>query len=168
MRTPVLILIVLLMIVPLTAGCTSQPPATAPTPATPAATQPAATATPAGPSLTGTTWKLGWYDDTKGVWSSVVQGSTITATFTEGGTITGSNGCSLYTTTYQIAGSMGGIYIRRPGVPTSTCSEPLGVMNQQSAYYTDLLWSEKYSIEDGQLRMYDKTGKRILQFDPMK
>jgi hypothetical protein len=40
-------------------------------------------------------------------------------------------------------------------------------MNQQSAYYTDLMWSEKFVIENGQLRMFDRTGKKILQFDPM-
>jgi len=169
MKKPVMILPVLLVLAVFFAGCTTQPgPATTPAPAaTPAATQPAGTPAVAARSLTGTAWKLGWYDDTKGVWSSVIQGSTIMATFTQGGTIDGSNGCTPYTTEYQLIGTSGAISIRRPAVPATTCSEPTGVMNQQSAYYTDLMWSEKFVIENNQLRMFDRTGKKILQFDSM-
>ncbi len=74
MKKPVMILPVLLVLAVFFAGCTTQPgPATTPAPAaTPAATQPAGTPAVAARSLTGTAWKLGWYDDTKGVRSSVI------------------------------------------------------------------------------------------------
>jgi heat shock protein HslJ len=150
-------------------GCTSSAPA----PATPVATQsaPAAAVTPvpaaaaAMPPITGTTWKLGWFDDTKGIWSKVAEGSTITATFGTDGKVIGSSGCSDYSTDYHL-GTDPKLWIRRPEVPTKICQAPTGVMKQESAYDTDLSWSEDYAITGNQLVMFDKTGKKILQFDP--
>ena len=46
------------------------------------------------------------------------------------------------------------------------CQTPSGVMSQESAYFTDLEWAETYSITNGQLLIFDKTNKTILQFDP--
>lgn len=169
MNKPYLALIACLLLAALLAGCTGEPATTAATPAPTTAvitTEPAATATTSGPPLAGTTWNLGWYDDTKGVWSSVVQGSTITATFSGDSVLSGSNGCTDYTTEYKLLAAPG-IWIRRPEVPDTYCSAPLGVGSQQSAYYTDLMNAESYTITGSQLLMFDRTGKKILQFDPL-
>jgi heat shock protein HslJ len=156
----------LLVLAVLVTGCTSQP---AQTPVTPAVTAaPTETvAIPAAPpaTLTSTTWKLGWFDDTKGVWSKVAEGSTITATFLNEGKVTGSGGCNGYSADYQL-GSTPRIWFRRPDVPDRLCQTPNGVMSQESAYFTDLEWAETYSITNGQLLIFDKTNKKILQFDP--
>lgn len=167
MENTTLLLPALLVLAVILTGCTGQPAAPTPS-ATPAASTgaAAAAATLAGPSLSGTVWKLGWYDDTKGVWSSVIQGSTITATFSPGGVVNGLDGCVEYTTEYKLL-QPPGIWFRRPAVPQTTCSKPTGVDNQQSAYFTDLMNSETYTISNSQLQMFDKTGKKILQFDPM-
>lgn len=161
--------VLVLLVAVLASGCSSSAPA----PVTPVATQaPAATitqapaaATTSVPTLTGTSWKLGWFDDTKGIWSKVAEGSTITASFGTDGKITGSSGCSDYSTDYHL-GTDPKLWIRRPEVPTKTCQTPTGVMKQESAYDTDLSWSEDYAITGNQLVMFDKTGKKILQFDP--
>lgn len=156
----------LLILAVLATGCTSQP---AQIPVTPAATAvPSQTVNiPATPpaTLTSTTWKLGWFDDTKGVWSKVAEGSTITATFLNEGKVTGSGGCNGYSADYQL-GSTPRIWFRRPDVPDRLCQTPNGVMSQESAYFTDLEWAETYSITNGQLLIFDKTNKKILQFDP--
>ncbi|MFA5266504.1 MAG: META domain-containing protein [Methanoregula sp.] len=157
----------LLILAVLVTGCTSQP---AQTPVTPAATAvPEQTVSiPATPpaTLTSTTWKLGWFDDTRGIWSKVAEGSTITATFLNEGKVTGSGGCNGYSSDYQL-GSTPRIWFRRPEVPQNhECQTPYGVMSQESAYFTDLEWAETYSITDGQLLIFDKTNKKILQFDP--
>jgi heat shock protein HslJ len=156
----------LLLLAVILTGCTSQP---AQTPATPAATTAVQTmvtplVTPP-PSLTSTTWKLGWFDDTKGVWSKVAEGSEITATFLNEGYVTGSGGCNGYSTDYQLA-QPAIIWIRRPVVPDRLCQTPLGVMNQEAAFFTDLSWAETYTITNGQLLIFDKTNEKILQFDP--
>jgi heat shock protein HslJ len=157
----------LLVLAVIVTGCTSQP---AQTPVTPAVTAvPAETvAIPATPpaTLTSTTWKLGWFDDTKGVWSKVAEGSTITATFLNEGKVTGSGGCNGYSSDYQL-GSTPRIWFRRPEVPQNhECQTPNGVMSQESYYFSDLQNAETYSITNGQLLIFDKTNKKILQFDP--
>jgi len=156
----------MLLLAVLVLGCTSQP---AQIPASPAATAVPVqtTAVPVTPplSLTSTTWKLGWYDDTNGVWSKVVEGSTITATFLNEGRVTGSGGCNGYSSDFQL-GADPHIYFGRPVVPDHLCQTPTGVMKQESAYFTDLGWAETYSITNGQLLIFDKENKKILQFDP--
>ena len=164
MKRLILILMGILAAAILLAGCTSQP---APAPATTAATQPPATTAapaPIAPTLTGITWNLGWFDDTKGVWSKVAEGSTVTATFFPEGQVTGSGGCNGYSTDYQLA-KESVIWIRRPVVPDHLCQSPNGVMSQESAYFTDLSWAENYSVINGQLLFYDRSGRKILQFD---
>lgn len=168
MKTLFVLCISLILAAVLITGCTSQPAAA---PATPAPTvemtaQPTAAPTlSASETLLGSEWKLGWYDDTKGVWSKIIEGSTITAKFSADGKVRGFSGCSEYITDFQLTDSPG-IWFRRPAVPEKVCQTPTGVMNQQSAYYTDLEWSDTFGIENGQLIFYDKSGKKILQFDP--
>lgn len=156
----------LLVLALLATGCTSQP---AQIPATPAATAaPTATASPAEvvpPTLAGTTWTLGWFDDTKGMWSKVAEGSTITATFLNEGKVTGSGGCNGYSADFHL-GDAPRIWIRRPVVPDRKCQTPNGVMSQESAYFTDLEWAETYSVTNNQLLIFNREGRKILQFDP--
>jgi heat shock protein HslJ len=155
----------LLILTVMIAGCTSQSNATAPS-ALPATPQPSvAQQAPAqSPQLIGTNWKLGWYDDTKGVWSSVIQGSSINAVFSSDEKINGAGGCNPYISGYHL-GEKPKIVIIRPAVPDSQCQSPTGVSSQESAYYTDLERADTYSITNGQLLIFDRTGKKILQFD---
>jgi heat shock protein HslJ len=158
----------LLVLALLVTGCTNQP---AQVPASPAATAAPVLTTAAIPvappaTLTSNTWKLGWFDDTKGVWSKVAEGSTITATFLNEGKVTGSGGCNGYSSDFQL-GTTPRIWFRRPEVPQNhLCQTPNGVMSQESAYFTDLEWAETYSITNNQLIMYNKANTKILQFDP--
>lgn len=148
-------------------GCTTQP---AQPPATTAATAVQTTITPLvtpPQTLTGATWNLAWFDDTKGVWSKVAEGSNVTATFFAEGRVTGSGGCNGYSTDYQL-GEPNRIWFRRPTVPDQhLCQTPVGVMSQESAFFTDLEWAETYSINDSQLLIFDKTNRKILQFEAL-
>lgn len=157
----------LLILAVMIAGCTSQSNATAPSQPPVTTQQPVAQQMPIqSPALKGTNWKLGWYDDTKGVWSSVIEGSTINAIFASDEKISGNGGCNAYITVYHI-GDTPKIVIRRPAVPDTQCQVPTGVSSQESAYYTDLERADSYSITNGQLFIFDNTGKKILQFDPL-
>lgn len=167
MKNRYLVLIGLLILAVMIAGCTSQtapsaPPTQPATPVQPPATQQA----PPAPQLVGTNWKLGWYDNTNGVWSPVISGSTINAVFSSDGTISGSGGCNPYVTVYHL-GIPPKISITRPAVSDTQCQAPTGVSSQESYYYTDLGWVDTYSITDGQLIFFDTQGKKILQFDPL-
>jgi len=157
----------LLLLAVFIAGCTSQPAQTpVSTTAVPASTVPPTAPAIAPPSLTSTSWNLGWFDDTKGVWSKVAEGSTITATFFNEGQVTGSGGCNGYSTRFQL-GNPSRIGFLRPVVPENhLCQTPNGVMSQESYYFTDLESAETYSITNGQLLIFDKANRKILQFDP--
>jgi heat shock protein HslJ len=168
MKVPFITCIGLLIIAVLLSGCTSQPAQTPASSAATAVTSEATTAIPATPQLTlsSTTWKLGWFDDTTGVWSKVAEGSTITATFFAEGQVTGSGGCNGYSARYEL-GNVSRIFFNRPEVPQNhLCQTPTGVMSQESYYFTDLQNAETYSITNSQLLFFDKTNRKILQFDP--
>ena len=154
----------LLILAVMISGCTSQSTATVPSPQPAVTQQSVAQQSLLSPVFIGTNWKLGWYDDTKGVWSSVIAGSTINAIFTSDEKVSGNGGCNQYITDYHL-GDTPKIWFRRPAVPDSTCQTPTGVSNQESEYYTDLEWADTYAIMNGQLLIFDKTGKKILQFD---
>lgn len=165
MKFSVLLCTGILILAVFLCGCTSQS-STAPAPQTSVvatAQQPAAAA---GPALIGTNWKLGWFDDTKGMWSKVAEGSTITAKFSADGKLAGFSGCNDYVTDYQLTETPN-VWIKHPAVPEKVCQTPVGVMSQESAYDTDLEWSKTYAITGGQLNFFDKTGKKILQFAPV-
>ena len=156
----------LLILAILSTGCTSQPTQTPVTPAVTAVPTTIAAPTEVVPAeIAGMTWKLAWFDDTKGMWSKVAEGSTITATFLNEGKVTGSGGCNGYSADFHL-GDAPRIWIRRPDVPDRVCQTPNGVMGQESYYFSDLQNAETYSITDGQLLMFDRAGKKILQFDP--
>jgi heat shock protein HslJ len=165
MKFSVLLCTGILILAVFLCGCTSQP-AAAPAPQTPVVAAQSQPTSAAGPALIGTNWKLGWFDDTKGMWSKVAEGSTITAKFSADGKLTGFSGCSDYVTDYQLTQTPK-VWIKRPAVPEKVCQTPVGVMSQESAYDTDLEWSTTYAITGGQLIFFDKTGKKILQFDPV-
>jgi len=158
----------LLLLAVLITGCTSKPaPVTATaTPAVTSADQLPPECIPVfvPATLTSKTWNLAWFDDTKGVWSRVAEGSTITATFFNEGKVTGSGGCHGYTTDFQL-GNESRIWIRRPTVSESLCQSPFGVMDQESAYFTDLERAETYNITNNQLLIFNSANRRILQFD---
>jgi heat shock protein HslJ len=123
-------------------------------------------ATSAHDAIVGKKWQLGWYDDTKGMWSKVADGSTITATFSPDFKLTGFSGCSDYATTYEFGEATNQILIKRPPVSTKTCQTPNGVMSQESEYFTDLEWAQTYTIQNNQLLLFNKDGRKIVQFDP--
>ena len=68
--------------------------------------------------------------------SSPLPGTTLTATFGDDGTLSGSSGCNRYTTTYTT--DQGAIEIAPPAGTKKLCPEPEGVMEQEAAYLAAL------------------------------
>ncbi len=155
---------VLILAFLLAGGCTSPP---APSPSTPVPTT--ATTVPEGPPvparflLTDTVWDLAWFDDTTGVWSKVADGSTVSATFFPDGIVNGTGGCNRYSTRYEL-GEAHHIYIVRPVVPDHLCQSPVGVMTQESEFFTDLARADSYVFNETGFQIFDNTGRKILEF----
>ena len=40
-------------------------------------------------------------------------------------------------------------------------------MSQESVYFTDLMAAETYSITNGQLLIFNKENRKVLQFEPL-
>lgn len=91
--------------------------------------------------------------------SSVLAGTEITATFTEG-TISGSGGCNDYNATYELDGvslSIGPI-----GATQKACGT--AVDNQEQAYFAALEATVSWAIEGNQLTLTDDQGQMLLAF----
>ena len=135
-QNAILFLIGGIILAVLLAGCTAplgtMPPAT--TPATPAPMTPVVIATEHSSPLSGT-WTLISALGGRGT-SNVLPGTTITATFAEDGTISGSGGCNNY-----VASCQSGVNTLSIGTlitTLKTCDSPAGIMNQEQIYLMNL------------------------------
>jgi heat shock protein HslJ len=158
-RNAMIILIGGVILGVLFAGCTvpqqAVPPTT--TPATPPLTTPAVTM----PSSLLGTWTLISALAATGA-SNVMPGTTITATFSEDGTVSGSAGCNNYVASYQAG--VNTLTIGQPATTRMYCDSPAGIMNQETIYLTDLQGAATYAVSGDQLTIYDTTGKTLLTY----
>ncbi|MCE5299089.1 MAG: META domain-containing protein [Methanoregulaceae archaeon] len=145
-------------------GCTSPVPTVTPTspPTTPPTAQPTPMTTQAAPqTLTGVTWYLVAFDSGGGS-LSVKPGTQITAFFDTQGKVSGSAGCNQYTASYE--STLNGLSIGAPATTKMSCSDPAGIMNQETLYLTTIQGSSGYSISGNTLTVQDSGGKAILTY----
>jgi heat shock protein HslJ len=93
---------------------------------------------------------------------STLTGTTIKATFSETGTVSGSAGCNNYVATCQVTGK--NIAIGKPAKGTTSCGSPTGVMDQETMYLSNLQSSSTYAIEGDALTLYDLKGNILITF----
>jgi len=144
------------------AGCTAplgtMPPAT--TPATPAPMSPAVNETAPSSPLSGT-WTLISALGGSGT-SNVLPGTTITATFAEDGTISGSAGCNHYFASCQSGPDT--LSIGTLITTLKTCDSPAGIMNQELIFLMNLQAAARFTIPGDILSISDPSGKILLTF----
>jgi heat shock protein HslJ len=112
--------------------------------------------------LAGTSWQVISYNNGKGGVVSVILDTEITANFGEDGQVTGSGGCNNYFGPYETQGdniSMGPF-----GATRMMCSEPEGLMDQESQYLAALESAATYKIEGGKLSMRTAEGSMAVNF----
>jgi heat shock protein HslJ len=93
---------------------------------------------------------------------SALSGTTITATFSEAGTVSGSAGCNNYVATCQVTGK--NIAIGKPAKGNTNCGSPTGVMDQETMYLSNLQSASTYAIEGDALTLYDLKGNILTTF----
>lgn len=106
--------------------------------------EPSPVPTDDGGPIIGVTWQLVTLFA-----QPVLEGATITAVFSEDGSLTGSSGCNTYTSSYTIDGSS--ISILPPAVTQLICAEPEGIMTQEVGYLATLPTASDYIVSGGQL-----------------
>ncbi len=125
---------------------------------------PTATATqsPVQPPLQDSSWFLQSYMDSTGSPVPVLQGSSITAFFDSSGELSGSSGCNTYSANYTADSSS--ISIGPPNSTQILCTDPPGVMEQESAYLALLPTASSFTINSELLSISDVNGRAILEF----
>lgn len=111
-------------------------------------------------ALQGTPWEATMVNNGRGAVTSLVQHTSITATFGADGRLTGSAGCNRYTTTYTTDGDT--ISIARPAVTRRQCPAP--AMTQERNYLAALARSTRYRLDERQLELRDDTGALQASF----
>jgi heat shock protein HslJ len=113
--------------------------------------------------LTGTEWTLESYSSPEGESvSSVIVGTTITATFSDDGNVTGNAGCNSYGAGYVLDGAT--IIIEPPISTKMNCNYPEGVMNQENTYLNLLTSVAGYRIDGDRLDLLDGAGETLLSY----
>jgi heat shock protein HslJ len=106
-------------------------------------------------------WELTSYQ-TGTALQSPIPGTTITASFAEDGTLSGSGGCNTYSATYTT--EAGEVTITEPVSTLMACLEPEGVMDQESAYLAALTSAEKFRIDGGSLSLLRADGTIVASY----
>jgi heat shock protein HslJ len=80
-----------------------------------------------------------------------LEGTTLTATFTEDGEIRGGAGCNTYRAPFTVDGTA--IEVSRPASTKKLCAQPDGVMEQEAAYLEALAGAERFRLDGRRLQL---------------
>lgn len=95
-----------------------------------------ATFTPQSRTLAGTSWSVTGYNNGKQAVTSVMNGTTLTMTFSADGKVNGSSGCNTYSGTYA---AQGGTLTFGPAATTRrACTRPERIMEQEQQFLKTL------------------------------
>lgn len=118
--------------------------------------QPLATLTRQSRELPGTAWQVTGYNNGQQALVSVLNGSELTLTFNADGTMNGSAGCNDYSSTYTAA--EGNLQIAPPIATKMACSEPEGVMAQETQFLLALESAVTYHMDGDLLELRAADG----------
>jgi heat shock protein HslJ len=111
--------------------------------------------------LAGTSWEVITYNNGKQAVTSVLAGTSISADFGADGKLSGKSGCNSYNGSYKVDGSK--ISIGPIASTKMFCSEPAGVMEQESQYLLALESAATYTIEGSSLELRTQDGALAVQ-----
>ena len=113
--------------------------------------------------LAGSSWEVVGYNNGNQAVTSVLAGTTITANFGKDGTMSGNGGCNEYNGPVKVTGSQIGIG------PLSTtrkaCSDPAGVMEQETQYLAAIQNATTYTIKGNVLELRWADGALAADFN---
>jgi heat shock protein HslJ len=112
--------------------------------------------------LAGTSWTVTGYNNGKQAVTSVLAGTTITADFGKDGVLSGNSGCNDYNGPYKVNGNQ--IKIGPLASTKKACSDPAGVMDQESQYLAALETAATYQLEGNVLELRTKDGALAVDY----
>jgi heat shock protein HslJ len=111
-------------------------------------------------SLVGPAWQVTGINNGRQAVSSVIVGSTVTATFAADGTVSGSAGCNSYSAPYTLAGDT--LKVQPAAATRKFCEAPDGVMEQESAFLAALERSTSVETVSSGVTLRDADGSTQL------
>jgi heat shock protein HslJ len=112
--------------------------------------------------LSGPTWQVTMYNNGREAIVGVLDGSEITAVFTADNKLNGLAGCNQYMTAFQVDGDK--ITIEPAASTKMMCSEPEGVMEQETAYLKALEMVRSYQISGNKLTMRGESDNIVVEY----
>jgi len=112
--------------------------------------------------LSGTNWEVIGYNNGKQAVTSVIAGTTLTASFGKDGNLSGNAGCNNYNGPYKVNGSQ--ITIGPLASTMKACADPAGVMDQEAQYLAALGTAATYQVENNVLELRTKDGALAADF----
>jgi heat shock protein HslJ len=110
-------------------------------------------------SLEETPWLVTGYNNGRGGVVSVIVGTELTMRFADG-TVRGSAGCNEYSGAYGLDGEQ--ISVGPLANTERACTEPEGIMSQETEFLSALQSAATYTIDGERLDMYLEDGARAL------
>lgn len=114
-------------------------------------------------ALAGPTWQATGINNGAEAVVSALEAAEVTAVFAEDGTVSGSSGCNTYGGSYTVDGSS--IAIGPLASTEMACSEPDGVMTQETQFLVAMERASEYRIDGSTLELRDDTGALQVSFD---
>ena len=113
------------------------------------------------PTLTATRWVATMINNGTGGVASVVEGSEVTATFAEDGTVAGSGGCNTYSGSYTVDGSSLDV---GPLAATQKLCDDEAVSQQEASYFAALDRVTTFALDGDHLQVRDADGALQVEY----
>jgi heat shock protein HslJ len=113
--------------------------------------------------LQGTNWEVISYNNGKQAVTSVLLGTTLTASFGADGTLSGEGGCNAFNGSYKLNGNQ--ITIGPLASTKKYCVDPAGVMDQETQYLAALQTAATYQVQGTKLELRTQDGALAVQFN---
>jgi heat shock protein HslJ len=111
--------------------------------------------------LPGSTWDVNSFNNGRGGVTSVINGTALNISF-DAETAAGSAGCNNYTGSYAVDGEK--ISFGPQATTRMFCSDPEGIMEQESEYLAALQGVTRFEIQGDRMDMYFEDGARAATF----
>jgi heat shock protein HslJ len=116
-------------------------------------------------AIHGTSWLVTAYEDRTGNLVDVLDGTEITANFSQekvdGGTVYGFTSCNDYVGDYSVSGANVWAGIDLVLTTQNTCTEPAGIMEQEEDFIRAFVFSRKWEIDELEM-LFTETDEDVI------
>ncbi len=113
--------------------------------------------------LSGSSWDVISYNNGKQAVTSVMLGTSLTASFGADATVSGNSGCNAYSGSYKLSGNQ--VTIGPLAATKKFCGDPAGVMDQEMQFLAAMQTAAIYQVEGNMLEMRTQDDALAVQLN---